>query len=553
MKYFRFVLRHSERAKGLILAAILAGSLSGSASVALLALIKRSLSEEGGSLAVVPLAFVGLCVLVTAARVTSHYLLTRLGQDMIKGLRLELSEEILSAPLARLEAFGPHRLLATLTEDVNALAHSLVFIPMVAINGTIVLGCLGYLTYLNTGLALMLLAAVVFGALTYQIPARLGRSKYRLARQQDDILFGHFRALTDGIKELKLHRERRAAFGGLLDGTTSLLRRFRILGALIYGSATAWGHLLFFVFVGLLLFARPDFISADRDTLVGYTVVVLYMMGPMQALLDSIPALGRAQVAVDRIEEVGLSLEPEPRPAEPLALPTSPSWTRLELRGVVHSYRREGQEGSFTLGPIDLELCPGEVLFLVGGNGSGKTTLAKLLVGLYAPEGGEVRFDGRPVHEPHLDDYRQLFSVVFSDFFLFEKLLGMQNIDDRAARYLSELRIDHKVEVRDGALSTLDLSLGQRKRLALLVAYLEDRPIYVFDEWAADQDPVFKDVFYREILVELKRRGKAVVVISHDDRYFHLADRLVKLEEGRLSYEGSYEGMVLPALEEGRR
>jgi putative ATP-binding cassette transporter len=278
-------------------------------------------------------------------------------------------------------------------------------------------------------------------------------------------------------------------------------------------------------------------------------------MGPLQMILTTVPNMIQADASVKKIERMGISLTEDP--AESEAVPHTgvvPGWQKLELKAVSLTYTGEEEGSRFTLGPMDLTFKPGEMVFLVGGNGSGKTTLAKLLAGLYAPEGGEVRFNGRPVLESQLDDYRQLFSVVFSDFFLFDKLLGMENIDDRAAHYLAELRIAHKVEVRDGVLSTVDLSLGQRKRLALLVAYLEDRPIYVFDEWAADQDPVFKEVFYREILAELKRRGKSVVVISHDDRYFHLADRLVKLEEGRLSYEGSYEGMVLPpALEEGRR
>jgi putative ATP-binding cassette transporter len=219
--------------------------------------------------------------------------------------------------------------------------------------------------------------------------------------------------------------------------------------------------------------------------------------------------------------------------AEPRAFQT------LELAGITHTYYRENDDRPFTLGPIDLRLAPGELVFLVGGNGSGKTTLAKLLTGLYRPEAGEVRVDGAPVTDAGREHYRQLFSVVFSDFHLFESLLGVDGSDAgvvrEVERSLARLQLDRKVRIQDGMLSTTSLSTGQRKRLALLAAYLEDRPIYVFDEWAADQDPVFKEVFYRELLPELKRRGKAVLVISHDDRYFSLADRILRLESGRLS------------------
>jgi putative ATP-binding cassette transporter len=179
---------------------------------------------------------------------------------------------------------------------------------------------------------------------------------------------------------------------------------------------------------------------------------------------------------------------------------------------------------------------PGELLFLVGGNGSGKTTLAKLLTGLYAPEAGEVRLDGAPVTDATRDRYRELWTVVFSDAFVFDRLLGAvaPDLDARAREYLVRLQLDHKVTVSGGVLSTTELSQGQRKRLALLAAYLDDRPIYLFDEWASDQDPLFKEVFYRQLLPELKGRGKAVVVISHDDRYYDVADRVVKLENGRV-------------------
>jgi putative ATP-binding cassette transporter len=118
---------------------------------------------------------------------------------------------------------------------------------------------------------------------------------------------------------------------------------------------------------------------------------------------------------------------------------------------------------------------------------------------------------------------------------VFDRLYGLSgaDLDARAARWLEALELAGVVHVRDGALSSVDLSRGQRKRLALLTALLEDRPIYVFDEWAADQDPHFKQVFYRQLLPELRARGKAVVVISHDDRFFDIADRLIELDGGQ--------------------
>ncbi|MEV0251610.1 ATP-binding cassette domain-containing protein [Nocardia sp. NPDC050712] len=196
----------------------------------------------------------------------------------------------------------------------------------------------------------------------------------------------------------------------------------------------------------------------------------------------------------------------------------------------------DGDEG-FHLGPLDLVFEPGQISFVVGGNGSGKSTLAKIVTGLYVPRSGRLSLNGEQIDHENIEWFRQNSSAVFTDFHLFEDYLGFDrpDLDGEVRRYLDELQISHKVTVENGRLSTLDLSQGQRKRLALLTALLEDRAIYVFDEWAADQDPKFRDVFYREILLDLKQRGKTVIVITHDDRYFDCADQLVKLDFGRVA------------------
>ena len=194
-----------------------------------------------------------------------------------------------------------------------------------------------------------------------------------------------------------------------------------------------------------------------------------------------------------------------------------------------------GAETPFTLGPISLELHPGELVFVIGGNGSGKSTFVKVLAGLYQPAQGNVTLAGTVITDANREWYREHFSVVFSDFHLFNKLLGQSDAqaESLALQYLRLLHMDQKVTVQERTFSTLDLSQGQRKRLALVTAYLEDRPIYVFDEWAADQDPQYKEIFYKTLLPDLRERGKSVVVITHDDRYFHLGNQVIKLEDGK--------------------
>ncbi len=222
-------------------------------------------------------------------------------------------------------------------------------------------------------------------------------------------------------------------------------------------------------------------------------------MGPLQGVLSSFSLFGRARVALQKVQDLGVSLaehSTEQWDAEKDGKPLQ--FERLELRDVIHSYHREQEDSSFVLGPVNMSFQPGETVFLVGGNGSGKSTLAKIVTGLYLPEQGEIRLDGKPVTNENRDAYRQLFSAVFADFFVFDNLLGLEGADlfGRAAVYLEHLHLSHKVRVTNGALSTTAVSQGQRKRLALLTAYLEDRPFYLFDEWASDQDPYFKNVFY---------------------------------------------------------
>ncbi|MFC6978510.1 cyclic peptide export ABC transporter [Microbulbifer taiwanensis] len=342
----------------------------------------------------------------------------------------------------------------------------------------------------------------------------------------------------EGAKELRLHAGKRRAFSeDLLGRSVEAVRRSRSLGMSIFVASASWGNFLVYAFIGLVLFVLVGDVPERNRVMTGFVLVFLYMVIPLEALLLNIPRANLARVAAARIEEITRDIPGADADDKPDSSRLPAELGSLEIRGVTHRYYHEQSDEVFELGPLDLEFRPGEVTFLVGGNGSGKTTLAKLLVGLYAPESGELVLDGKPIDDINRDRYRQIFSAVFSDFHLFERLLDLEggDLDERGNRLLRRLHLQHKVQVCDGAFTTQALSQGQRKRLALVAAYLEDRPFLVFDEWAADQDPVFKDVFYRELLPELKAEGKAVLVISHDDRYFHLGDRLLKLEHGQLS------------------
>jgi len=529
MRLIAYLWRHS---RPILALAILAGLVSGAATTGLLALINASLS---GTLqrATLLASFVLLCLLVPSARIASELLLARLGQDTVHNLRLQLSGRVLDVPLRRLEQLGGDRIVSALTGDVSTIANAVSLVPILCINLATIAGALTYLGWLSWKVLLLVIAFILVGMVSYQLPVIRAVQHIRRANSLHDVLYGHFRTLTDGAKELKLHRGRSESFlAGELGGTSRTYREQMLIGSRILTIASSWGQLLLFVVLGLLLFGGP---AVDHRILTGYALTLLYLMNPLQMLLNAGPNFTRASIALKRIATIGLEIEAVASRELPAAA-ASPAWERLDLVAATHTYRRENEPGALTLGPINLTLAKGDLVFVAGGNGSGKTTLAKLLTGLYVPDSGEVLWNGLPVTDENRESFRQNFSAVFSDFHLFGSLLGLggPGLDERAQRYLEGLQLDQKVRVKDGRLSTLDLSSGQRKRLALLTAYLEDRPVYLFDEWAADQDPLFKEIFYREILPELKLRNKTTVVISHDDRYYGIADRVVKLENGKM-------------------
>jgi len=532
MKIFSILLKYS---RGPFLLAVLAGTLSGLASAGLLALINRVIGSRDLALErPLVLAFVALCIVVPLSRWVSAFLLLRMSQKAIFDLRLQLCRKILAAPLRSLEEIGPHRLLATLTQDIGSMATALTDLPVLCMQSAVILGCLAYLGWLSWQVLLVVLAFLAVGVVSYRLPMRWGTARQRLAREEGDMLFQHFRAVTEGTKELKLHQRRRGEFFAQLEASAASFRRLNVAARSIFNGSASWGQALFFVVVGLVILVLPALLRPEREVVTGFALVLLYLMNPLQGVLETLPQLSQANVAIAKVEQLGLSLVDGEGPHRQSDAELAPAWRDLELAGVTHTYSAEDR--AFTFGPIDLKLRRGELVFVIGGNGSGKTTLAKLIAGLYLPREGQILLDGEAVTEQNREQYRQCFSAVFSDFFLFRELLGLDPsaLDERARDYLVQLDLSHKVKVERGRLSTTDLSQGQRKRLALLTAYLEDRPIYLFDEWAADQDPFYKEIFYHQILPSLKSRGKLVLVVCHDDRYFSVADRILKLENGRL-------------------
>lgn len=524
------------KARSLFAAAFVISLVCGAANALLVMLINASLHRVDAELRQWLLPFAAMAVLAMLSQMASRALFAHLGQQCLAALRRYIAQAVTDAPFRRLEVVGRARIQSLLTDDAMAIATFLVAFPIMATNAVIVIGCLTYLAYLSWIMFLVAAAMVLAGSIGYHLCHQKVMDYLRLAGKGQDQLFSQFDSLVGGAKELKLNRSKARLFlESVLAQAIDAVARNRTRGLLLLAVTLGWGRFLFLVLIGMVLFS-PLWVTPESSAVItGYVIVFLFVMAPLEGILITLPDFNLARVALARIRETTDQLRGDAEDGA-LALGDEPRKIELRFEGITHSYYSERDDESFTLGPVDLLLRPGEISFLVGGNGCGKTTLAKVVTGLYLPESGVIRANGAVVEAAAQAAYRQLFSAVFSDFHLFESLLHAadSDIDRMANDWLCKLHLDHKVKVEAGAFSTRDLSQGQRKRLALIAACLEDRPVMVFDEWAADQDPLFKDFFYYEILSDLKARGKTLLVISHDDRYFAVADRIIKMERGQI-------------------
>jgi putative ATP-binding cassette transporter len=485
------------------------------------------------------LAFVACGVIVVATRAVGRSLLDRISGNAIYDMRTRLSRQVVDAPLIEIERIGVARLMTGLTDDVGKVAASLPHLTAIWAHLTFLAASFAYLGWLSPVKLLVTVLVVGTGLLLHRLLQGRGIRYLRQSRAKWDQMVQALRGLVDGLKEVTLNAARRAQALSDLAERAGEVRSSARRHSAYFGHAVSAMQVLFFVALGLANLNLEGRVE-DPDVVLAYSVVIIWMMIPLQGIAMAWQGLSEGSVALGRLDQVGLKLDAvalrrHAIEREPATVAGVSSWRQLEVVALRHRYPTANGRDEFALGPIDLTLTRGELVFVVGGNGSGKTTFAKLLTGLYAPSTGEIRVDGQPVADADRDQYRQNFSAVFSDFFLFDRLPndGSPQRDADAERLLRRLNMTGRVSIKNGRLSTTTaLSLGERKRLALLHAYLEDRPIYVFDEWAADQDPIFKEAFYREMLPELKARGKLVVVISHDDRYFDVADSIVILERG---------------------
>lgn len=460
-------------------------------------------------------------------------------EQLIHRCRERLINRLKKCELREVEHIGRGPLFAAIGTDTRTISQSADALILGAQAMVLIVCACVYLATISMTSLVVSAIFLTFTIRIYLFRMREIKSALHEADDEENKLHDIVSGVLDGFKEVKLSSQRAKAILNDFMSVSSQTAIYRTKAKNALASNFIFAQCAFMVLLGALVFVTPMLGSNYSGTVSESMTTVIFLFGPISGLVTSVPQITIANAAAENIyrlervldadivESNGLVSLSEPKAVSPAAL------KKLELRKVFFSHVSE--DGHFDVGPVDLVVNAGEIVFITGGNGSGKSTLIRLITGLYSPLSGELLVNDVPVTPGSAQAFRDRFCAVFSDFHLFRKLYGLEAPSPEQARHLlEEMEIAGKTEIVNGAFSSVDLSSGQRKRLALITAMIEDKPIVILDEWAADQDPHFRRKFYDELLPSLKAAGKTIIAVTHDDRYFHVADRRLHMEEGQL-------------------
>jgi putative ATP-binding cassette transporter len=529
----------------LVRLAVMSG-LGGTSNAAILAAINAGAQSAGkGEVNIYAAALFVISLLLYVK--TQHYILIAATVEIeaiIHKLRVRLMDHVRSSELVPLDAIGRAEIVAVITKETATLTQATNMIAFAGQGAVLVFFVSFYIAYLSLLAFLMTVAILCVAGVIFHAKSRQVAEGNLQVAEWDHRLFERLMDIIDGFKEIRLNRARSDA---LYDDVVEVSRNAANLK--IRTQSESYKQLVFsqgsmYLLLATVVFVVPTFSDTKGGSIMQVTTALMFVLGVCMGIVQTIPILQAADVAANNIEGLERRLRAISSEAGDLRPPRS-EFSSIEFRKVEFSYIDKWSEAVFKVGPLDFSLRSGELVFVTGGNGSGKSTFLKLLAGLYKPDTGEVTLDGVRIGDSNRDDYRALITAIFVDYHLFRRLYG---IDDPEAaeldRLLGQFRLQDKTRLTDGEFRTLDLSAGQRKRLALIVSLMEKRPILLLDEWTADQDPEFRRKFYDQILPGLQRAGTTVVVITHDDRYLdelHLPARRLRMDEGRFVEQHSME------------
>lgn len=509
--------------------------LAGLSNVLLLAILNTSAEHASNSeFRLMGVLLFALCLLIYILSQKYVWRIgTEVGEGLIEKIRNRLFKKIAGCHFESLEKIGQAELYTAINQHTYTLSLSSLPIVVSLQSLVIITFTTLYLAYLSLlafalAIAFMLIAAWI----SYQRSQKTNKALDNAIASEQDVHYS-LSDLLEGFKEIKLNHSREKDLIRFASQLAGFAKDNRIQANFDMAINFIIIQSSFYFLIAVLVFLVPQLsISAYPDTVIKIVTAGLFLMGPVSNIFAWMPTFTNADKSLALIEKTEQLLE---KNQEQIKTDCSlfSSFEQLSLHGLCHHYRDEFDSISFSTGPIDLQIKNNEILFITGGNGSGKSTLIKLLLGLYQPCEGQIRLNNTRISAGNIFAYRNLFTAILSDYHLFSRTYGIQKIDQqRTDELLIRMGLQEKTALINGEFNTVNLSTGQKKRLALIISILEDRPVMIFDEWAADQDPQFRKVFYHEILPELKADGKTIIAVTHDEKYFDCCDRHFHMDEG---------------------
>ncbi|MDP5218858.1 cyclic peptide export ABC transporter [Ruegeria sp. 2205SS24-7] len=479
------------------------------------------------------------CVALALFLVFELRLLSRfavLVEDAIHEARCDLIGLLRMLNPAQRDRIGDAELFDCVTQASNTISQNSQYIAIAFRSAIMVIAILGYIFATSKATFVMLTLAILFAGYVYFRRGQQVMQSHMQVAADDRRMFEQITDQLDGWKEVRMFRPRREKLAAAFDRSVERAAESRIEMQNVGFDLYIFGQLALFFLLGVVVFVVPSYTDISAGNLTKTATAVLFIIGPIGLVVQAVAVLGAAEASATRILGLEARLleyaasSGEHASADPVRFA---QFERIVLEDAEYEYPAKQDVEPFHLGPVNLHVARGEILFISGGNGSGKSTLMRILTGLYVPSAGRLKVDGRAISEVNAQDFRAQIASVLSDFHLFPELFGLRSVPaETVAAQLRLFELEGIVGVEGARFTTLNLSTGQKKRLALVVALLEDRPLLVLDEWAADQDPHFRKKFYREILPKLKTEGKTIIAVTHDDAYFDVADRRIHLSEG---------------------
>ena len=536
MSFFQLVRREMHGSIPRLAFMSLLGGVSNAAILASINAGSQGQSNHSPSLWASALFIVSLLLFVK----TQHYVNVTWAVEIeaiIHRLRVRLMDAVRRSELMSIETIGRSRIVGTITSDAAILKQASRILIFSVQGLVLILFVAFYIAYLSLAAFLLSTAIIGIAAVILHDKNRLLKHWNNQANDWSNQLFERLGDLLDGFKEIRLNKARSSALFEDASEVSRAAANIKIWSDVETLKQMVTTQSLVYLLLGTVVFAVPLFSdSLTNGSTAETTTALLFVVGSCFGIVQSIPVLMAADAAADRLDRLEADLRATAVSAEPGELPPA-GFSTIEMRDIVFQYTDKSSEAVFQVGPVDFALRAGELVFITGGNGSGKSTFLKLLAGLFIPDSGLIELDGQRVDNRTREHFRALISAIFTDYHLFKRLYGISDSDPaELEQFLQQFQLHKKTHLIDGEFLTLDLSGGQRKRLALVVSLLEKRPILLLDEWTSDQDPEFRRYFYDALLPALKQAGKTIVVITHDDRYldgFNLPARRLRMDEGR--------------------